>query len=99
LARISFTKEARQDLLDIWLYVTPRNGEAVADRVYSQIEATCRSLGAHPELGRARPEISNDARSIVSERWLVLYRIDDEVVQIVRIMDGVRDITRINWPT
>lgn len=97
MPRITFSGQARQDLLDIWLHVAPRNGEAVADRVWNQIESTCRSLGEHPQLGRARPEISEDARSIISERWLVLYRLKDDAVQIVRVIDGARDISKISW--
>ena len=92
---VSFTKQARKDLLDIWLYLAPRAGEAVSDRIYDEIEELCRSLGVHPELGRARPEIFEGARSFLVERWLVLYRLNNNGVQIVRIIDGARDISRI----
>ena len=37
MPRVSFTAQARQDLLDIWLFIAPRNGETVAERVYSDI--------------------------------------------------------------
>lgn len=47
----------------------------------------------------ARPEIGEGARSLVIERWLVLYRLVDGGVQIVRIVDGARDLDRLDWPT
>jgi len=52
-------------LLDIWLFVAARNSETVADRVYDDIEQTCELLREHPQIGRARPEIHGDARSLV----------------------------------
>jgi len=55
-------------------------------------------LQEHPRLGRARPEIQPEARSIVIERWLALYRVTEDGVQIVRILDGARDVAAIEWP-
>jgi len=54
-------------------------------------------LGHHPQLGAARPEIAEDARALVIERWLALCRLVEDGVQVVRIVDGVRDLTKIEW--
>jgi toxin ParE1/3/4 len=95
---VHFTRRAREDLLDIWIHIAPRNSAAVADRVYDRIEDACRQLGRYPKLGAARPEIAEDARALVIERWLALYRLIEDGAQIVRIVDGARDLTRIEWP-
>ena len=95
--RVVFTVRAREDLLDIWLYVAAHNSEAVADRIYDNIEQSCRLLSDHPQLGRARPEIQPEARSLVIERWLALYRVTDNGAQIVRIVDAARDLSAIEW--
>jgi toxin ParE1/3/4 len=97
LSRVRFTARAREDLLDIWLYVATRNSEAVADRVLDSIEESCCLLKDHPRLGRARPEIQPEARSIVIERWLALYRVTEDGAQIVRVIDGARDLAEIEW--
>jgi toxin ParE1/3/4 len=89
VTRVRFTAGAREDLLDIWLYVATHNSEAVADRVYDSIERTCGLLNDHPRLGRARPEIQPEARSIVIER--------EDGAQVVRIIDGARDLSAIEW--
>jgi toxin ParE1/3/4 len=47
------------------------------------------------DLGRARPEIQPEARSIVIERWLALYCIAEDGAQVMRIMDGARDLSAI----
>ena len=97
MTRVRLTARAREDLLDIWIHIATHNSEAVADRVYDGIEQTCGLLRDHPNLGRARPEIHADARSIVIDRWLALYRITENGAQIVRIIDGARDLSAIEW--
>ena len=97
MSRVVFTARAREDLLEIWLYVATHNSEAVADRIYESIEQSCRSLSDHPRLGRARPEIQPEARSLVIERWLAMYRVTEHGAQIVRIIDAARDLSAIEW--
>ena len=97
MTAVSKLPAAREDLLDIWLYVAARNSETVADRVYDGIEQTCQLLREHPQIGRARPEIHGDARSLVIDRWLALYRVTENGAQIVRIIDGARDLAAIEW--
>jgi toxin ParE1/3/4 len=98
VSEVRFTHQAREDLLGIWLYIAPRNSEAVADRIYDGIEEACQFLREHRQLGPARPEIAQDARVLIIERWLALYRLTDDGVQVVRIVDGSRDLTKIEWP-
>ena len=97
MSKVRFTRHAREDLLDIWLYIAPRCSNTVADQVYDRIEQTCRLLKHNPQLGPARPEIAEDARALVIERWIALYRLVEDGVQVVRIVDGVRDLTRVEW--
>jgi toxin ParE1/3/4 len=51
----------------------------------------------HPQLGRPRPEIAEGARSLVIERWIIFYRIVEDGVQIVRVVDGARDLSKSAW--
>jgi toxin ParE1/3/4 len=95
--KVRFARRARQDLLDIWRHVAPRSSEARADEIYDRIEERCRSLKDHPQMGPARPEIAEGARGLVIERWLALYRLVDDGVQVVRIVDSSRDTGKIEW--
>ena len=97
MTQVRFTARAREDLLDIWVYIATRSSEAAADRAYDGIEQTCGLLRDHPHLGRARPEIHGDARSLVIDRWLALYRVTANGAQIVRIIDSARDLAAIEW--
>ncbi|MBX3569995.1 MAG: type II toxin-antitoxin system RelE/ParE family toxin [Rhizobiaceae bacterium] len=97
MAKVRFTSRARADLLDIWGYVAERGGLRVADAVYDRIAERCGMLRSHPQLGRARPEIAGEARSISVERWIVFYRTMGIDVQVVRIIDGARDLAQFEW--
>src|ERR1700721_1664074 len=80
-SEVVLPRQARQDLLDIWLHIARQNSETIADKIYDRIEETCRLLRDHPQLGPARPEIAKDARALVVERWLALYRLLDDGAQ------------------
>ena len=93
--QVPFTRRAREDLLDIWLYIAPRSSQAAADRIYDRIEERCHLLTEHPRIG-PRARTSRDAPALVVERWLALYRLVDDSAQVVRIVDGSRDLTQID---
>jgi antitoxin ParD1/3/4 len=88
-----YTPRARRPTGHLALHRNPH----VADQVYDRIEKRCRLLRDHPQLGPARPEIGEGARVLVIERWLALYRLVEDGVQVVRIVDGARDLTRLEW--
>jgi toxin ParE1/3/4 len=96
VGNVRYTRQAREDLLRIWEWIAPEN-PITADRVYDKIEARCSTLRDHPRLGRPRPEIGEGARSLVIERWLALYRLVEGGVQVVRIVDGARDLMKVEW--
>ena len=91
-----FAPAAEEDLLAIWLRIA-KDDPRTADRVWAHIRERAESLGNFPDLGPARPDIGEDARSLVVERWLVLYRQSVTGVEVVRIVDGARDLRKIGW--
>ena len=91
MLRLSYTALARRDLLDIWLDIAVENPDA-AERVYDRGEARKAALMQFPELGPLRPEIEGRARMLVESPYLILYRVRDDSVQIVRVVHGARHI-------
>lgn len=83
------TALAEADLIDIWLYISQDNPDA-ADRLLDDIEATCSRLAKHPQLGVARPEIGNECRLFPVGRYLILYRIIRNGIEVVRVSHGAR---------
>ena len=85
------TRRARQDLIDLWQYVA-RDDEVAADRLLDDIDRACRSLSQNPALGPARDDIRPGLRYYVLGTYLILYRILDDGVEIVRVVHGRRDL-------
>lgn len=77
---------------DIWLHIATDDPVA-ATRMVERLAAGVARLADFPESGRARPEMGAGARSVVVGRYLVLYRVVGEHVDIVRIIHGAREIT------
>ena len=52
-------------------------------------------LGHHPLAGRARDEIRPGLRSVLTSPYVIFYRVNAGVAEIIRILDGRRDIDDI----
>jgi toxin ParE1/3/4 len=80
--------------MEIWNFVFKDN-PAAADQILNDIDAKCQLLLERPEIGMARPEIGKGIRSFPYRRYLILYRIIAEGVEIVRVVHGARDLGEI----
>ncbi|MER9106056.1 type II toxin-antitoxin system RelE/ParE family toxin [Mesorhizobium sp. M7A.F.Ca.US.010.02.1.1] len=82
---------AEDDLIAIWLHVA-RESEAAADRLLDRIEARWRQLATYPFLGAPRDDIAPGIRHLVVGDYLTLYRVDDDAIEIIRVLHGKRNI-------
>ena len=92
---VIWSPEARSDLEEIWSYYAQVAGRATADNIARNIGRACIMLEEHPLAGRARDELRRGLRSITVRPHVVFYRITDNDPEIVRVLDGRRDIDRI----
>ena len=92
---VMYSARARADMTEIWRDIALDGGAALADKKIDRIESRAAMLSQHPLMGPARPEIAEDARSLLVERWLVLYRADSDAVRVMRVVDGARDLRQI----
>jgi len=91
MPEITVSKRARQDLIDIWRYIAADNPGA-ADKLLDTLDDKIDLLVDHPLLGPARPDIAPDLRYLISENYLILYRVLRESVEIVRVLHGARNL-------
>ena len=82
-------KEAEQDLMDIWCYIAPENMPA-ADKLLREIDDKCALLAHFPNMGQARHDISDDLRHFPVGRYLILYRITEQTLEVVRVIHTAR---------
>lgn len=86
---------ARDDMARIWLWIATATGVTMADTIADRLERRIAMLADNPHLGPARPEVGEGARHLVCERWLALYRVSQEEVQVVRVVDGAQDLRNV----
>jgi len=88
------TTQAGSDLNEIWYYVATKSGSLdVADRLIDSITDRFTLLAGYPNMGRARDEdLRLGLRSFPVGEYVILYRIQDEDVLILRVLRGSRDI-------
>lgn len=85
------TRRARQDLVGIWRHIAADN-PAAADGLLDRIDERCARLVESPRLGPPRDDIRPGLRYVVVGEYLILYRIIDEGILIVRVVHGRRDL-------
>ena len=88
---IELSPAAREDMLDIWCHIAPRN-PAAADRQILRIEAAAARCLGFSELGRPRPELRENIRVLPIDSYLLIYRPIPTGIIIDRILHAARDI-------
>ena len=83
---------ADRDMDEIFAWIA-REDAMAAERLVRRIFEAARSLRDFPERGAPHPEIGPDARALLVGRYLVLYRVGPDSVDILRIVHGARELT------
>jgi toxin ParE1/3/4 len=91
MAALFFTRQAQEDLIDIWLHIAADDPGA-ADRVLDRLEQAAMNLAENPRMGPARDDIRPGLRYLVSDTYLILYQLAEDGVEIVRVVHGRRDL-------
>jgi toxin ParE1/3/4 len=88
------TPQADADLDSIWRYIALQSGSyEVADRFIDAIVERFLLLAEYPHIGRARDEdLRPGLRSFPVGDYIILYRMHDQHVLILRVLHGSRDI-------
>lgn len=89
---------ARRDFKTLYLELG-RVNQPAAERYASEIQQKILRLAEHPRMGPRRREIFPTARMLVVAPFVILYQIepdldegDVQIIEIVRILDGRRDL-------
>ena len=96
MGRIERTRQALQDLDEIWDYIG-RESPAAADRVVRAIESTAHKLADAPLIGQPWPEWAPGLRSFCAlpYPYVLFYRPLDDGIRLMRILHGARDFPHL----
>lgn len=92
--KLTFRPEALADLEEIYDYIAEDN-LSVAGAFLANLKERCNLLAEQPLIGRKRPEIHPDLRGFPIGRYVILYRLLVEEVEIVTVIHGARDIENL----
>lgn len=94
MARLRFSPVAEHDLAKISDDISAAAGERVALRFMRGLETSLRNLEDFPRMGRPRPRIGAGVRSWAFPPYVAFYRLNDDAVEVIRLIHGRRRITR-----
>jgi toxin ParE1/3/4 len=92
---VVWSPEARADLEEIWTYYAQVAGRHTANNITRQIGGACGVIEDYPLGGRSRDELRPGLRSVAVRPHVIFYRLTGEAPEIVRVLDGRRDIDEI----
>jgi toxin ParE1/3/4 len=94
---LRYAAAAELDLLEIHAYLVTRSPTA-ASGLLRRIDAACRMLADQPGLGARRDHIREGMRIWTVGTYLVLYRVETDGVEVIRVVHGRRNLSRVFPP-
>ena len=91
MGRIQRTPRADQDLEELWFFIA-QDDPAAADRWLDTLKEKIGLLADSPLMGPARPDIARELRYHPVGNHLLLYRVIQGGIEIVRVVHGTRDL-------
>jgi toxin ParE1/3/4 len=92
--RVVFTKSARLDLISIGDWLATKDPD-FAEAYVAKLSGAALKLGEMPGKGVSRPQWGADVRVWFVDRYVIAYRVKGDVVEIVRIVHGARELDRL----
>ena len=91
--QLAFSEQANRDLDDIWSYLVEFD-EGAADSQITRIVEKCTYLIDMPFMGLKRNDLLPDLRRIIEGNYTIFYLVNDNEIQIVRVLRSNRDFKR-----
>jgi toxin ParE1/3/4 len=93
---LELAPEARQDVKEIGRYIVQTHGRPnTAAQVTRAIKSKCVYYAQFPSAGQAAPELGENLRLGIHQRWVIIYEPSDNGIRVLRIVDGARDYPKL----
>jgi len=92
---VNLTQNAENDLEEIITYIAQSNPQ-IAIKILERIQARIKTLDHFPTRGAYVPELLakniKDYRQILEAPWKIVYKVVDDIVNILAIIDSRRNL-------
>jgi toxin ParE1/3/4 len=89
--RFRFSRRAEIDIEEIGDFIA-RDNPARAATFVQELRAKCKELVRFPEAAPARIELGEGVRMTIFGRYLILYVVREDLLEIRRVVHGARDL-------
>jgi toxin ParE1/3/4 len=93
--RYQVSREAQQDLDEIFVYWAKRVSLDVADRLIDSITDRFWLLGEYPDAGKSAEHIAAGVKCFPAGNYLIYYRRAGRATDILHVFHGARDQKRV----
>lgn len=90
MTKVLRSAQAAQDLDDIWFYIA-QDSVSAADRWIEALLETTVTLAFQPDIGRLRPELAPEIRSMPVKAYMIYYRPISDGIEIIRVLHASRN--------
>ncbi|MBZ0188017.1 MAG: type II toxin-antitoxin system RelE/ParE family toxin [Candidatus Obscuribacterales bacterium] len=92
--KLFITSAAELDLEEIEAHISSDN-PAAADRFLQLLLSRLNLLAEMPGIGRRRNKYARGVRSIAEGNYIIVYRVKNDTVEVLRVLHGARDPERV----
>ncbi len=97
--KIVWSEDAARAFDEVIEQLAVARGHARASRLVDAILAHVSHLADHPQLGRMVPELERpDVRELVQGKHRIVYRVDVDCVEILRVLRPRQQLPRLRLP-
>lgn len=90
MARIVWTRQSEDDLVDIRAYIA-RNSPQAADAFVARLIAATERLEQFPFSGEVVPELNRESiREIIHPPYRIIYRVASDLIEILTVYHSAR---------
>ena len=86
--------QAKQDLIDIWLYTANRWGEPQADKYLDELENSLQLIAEQPLICRERTEFEPPVRIHHHEHHMIIYLVMESGINVIRFLHKNMDVEK-----
>ena len=91
--KLLLAEKASADLSDIYLYTLKAFGQNQADRYHAMLIELLLTIQGTPSLGHSRRDIPERCLAFIVGQHIVIYRIDNSTVFVLRVLHSRMDFT------
>ena len=97
--KILWSRDASDDLMEIISFIAERSGKKVTRGIYSRMMEKIESIREFPATVGIAPELTSigitEIHELIEPPWRIFYRIFQNEVRILSVVDGRRNIEEI----